>query len=132
MVSKSYVVSKFTKTLRKKEAKRECDEEKCCDMQCCDHNSQIMSEKKKSKNSNLFVIQMSEMAVSSSCFSALIYIFRSDVITQKKSAWETLETHTRVITIKACIKKWRKKKKESVWRSWRQAEWWFIHRQGHS
>jgi hypothetical protein len=54
MVSKSYVVSQITKTLTKKSARSEDDVEK----HCCGHN---MSETKKNKNSNLFVIQMNEL-----------------------------------------------------------------------
>lgn len=61
MVSKSYVVSKFAKTLKKNASSEDDVVKRCCDMQCSDHN---MSETKKNRNSNLFVIHMNNEMVS--------------------------------------------------------------------
>lgn len=66
MVSKSYVVSKFSKTLAKKIFSRSggSDEEKC---DCDDDRQEVMNDNnEKRKNKNNFVIQMNEMVVSES------------------------------------------------------------------
>lgn len=67
MVSKSYVVSKFAKSLVKKTSKSENDDEEKCDM----HVDQVMKEEKKNKNS-FFFIHLNEMVSHNTLFFLLL------------------------------------------------------------